>query len=256
MKLLSKLTLLALPVLAACGGGGSDQTCGNDFYLLDRVCVPKTTHTLPEGIWYGATNTGLAAQTIVLENGQYYSVYTSTGGAFTFMTEGVMTATNGAISDPAAVALMSNGVLVAASVTGTFTAKSAFANTFTIATSPTATQLNFNGNYNAIYDTSIAVSDVIGNWTNPATVSTVATVSFAADGSLTGANGACTFTGSVKPRSTGKHLLDGTLNFTSASCAAGNGVSMPIEATVVNSQLTIVGVTPQRNAAFYLAATR
>jgi hypothetical protein len=31
---------------------------------------------------------------------------------------------------------------------------------------------------------------------------------------------------------------------------------MPVEATVVNSQLTIVGVTPQRSTAFYLAAAR
>ncbi len=80
MNLLSKLTLLALPVaLAACGGGGSsDQTCSSDLYTLNKTCTQNVSTALPEGIWFGATTLSTAAQTIVLENGQYFSVYTNT----------------------------------------------------------------------------------------------------------------------------------------------------------------------------------
>lgn len=254
MKILSKIALLSLPILAACGGGSSNESCTGGA-TLQKTCVAKPSLAIPEGIWYGATTSGLAAQTIVLETGQYFSVYTSSG-AFSWMTEGIMSATDGALTDPASVALAADGSIIAATVSGKFTGQTSLAATTSIATNPTQTLLVFNGNYNPIYNTPLAVSDVLGTWNNPANISTTTTVTFTSDGLLTGTQGNCTFTGSVKPRPTGKHLLDGTVTFTNAACAVGNGVSLPVEATVVNSQLSIVGVTPQRSSAFYLFATR
>jgi hypothetical protein len=254
MKIVSKIALLSLPILAACGGGSSGETCTGGANL-QKVCVANPSHAIPEGIWFGATTSGLAAQTIVLETGQYFSVYTSSG-AFSWMTEGIMTATDGALSDPASVALAANGAIIAATISGNFTGQTSLAATTSIATNPSQTLLVFNGNYNAIYNTPLAVSDVLGTWSNSGNIGTSTTVTFSSDGTLTGTQGSCTFTGSVKPRATGKHLLDGTVTFTNAACAVGNGVSLPVEATVVNSQLSIVGVTPQRSAAFYLLATR
>ncbi|WP_232256217.1 hypothetical protein [Caballeronia glathei] len=254
MKLPSKITLLALASLAACGGGGSDETCTTSGDL-QKTCIAKPSHSIPEGIWFGATTTGLAAQTIVLETGQYFSVYTLSGN-LAWLTEGIVTATDGAFSDPATVAVDYAGAIIAGTLAGNFTAKSTLAATTSINTTPNTTALSFNGNYNSTYDTPLAISDVLGTWNNPMTIATTATVTFSSDGSATGAQGACTFTGSFRPRATGKHILDGTLTFTDASCATGNGVAMPVEATVVNNQLSIVGVTPQRSTAFYLAATR
>ncbi|MDR5759980.1 hypothetical protein [Caballeronia sp. LZ035] len=254
MKLLPKVMLLVLPVLAACGGGGSDETCATDANLT-KSCVAKTSHTIPEGIWFGATDTGLAAQTIVLETGQYFSIYTSNQD-LVWMTEGFLTATNGAFTDPAVVALHYTGEIIAGTLSGTFTSKSVFSATSSINTKPNTTALIFNGNYSATYDTPLALGDVQGTWSNPANITTVSTITFAADGAITGSQGACTFTGSFKPRATGKHILDGSLTFTSAACATGSGVTMPVEATVVNNQMNIVGVTPQRSTAFYMAATR
>jgi hypothetical protein len=251
MKLLPKLMLLALPVLVAACGGGGDKTCTGGAEL-NKTCV-STSHALPEGIWYGATTTGLAAQTIVLENGQYFTVYTS-GNSLNWMTQGTFTATAGNLTDGAGVALTSTGTIFASTITGTFADKNTLAATTYISTTPAQTILNFNGAYNAIYDTPLAVSDVVGTWTTPS--ATTSGITFQSDGTAAGTQGACTFTGSFKARATGKHLLDGTLNFTSVSCAAGNGVSMPVEATVVNGQLTIVGVTPQRSHEFYMAAVR
>ncbi|MDR5816261.1 hypothetical protein QCE62_21945 [Caballeronia sp. LZ033] len=254
MKLLPKVMLLALPVLAACGGGGSDETCVTNGDLT-KTCVARTSHAIPEGIWFGATDTGLAAQTIVLETGQYFSIYTLNQD-LVWMTEGFVTATNGAFTDPAVVALHYTGEIIAGTLSGTFTAKSAFSATSSINTKPNTTALNFNGNYNATYDAPLAIGDVLGTWTNPGSITTVSTITFAANGAVTGSQGACTFTGNFKPRATGKHILDGSLNFTSAACATGGGVTMPVEATVVNNQMSIVGVTPQRSTAFFMAATR
>ncbi|WP_159836866.1 hypothetical protein [Burkholderia sp. 8Y] len=254
MKLVSKLCLFALPLLAACGGGNDGKTCVSDLNNLQKSCVPTTSHAVPEGIWYGSVNSSqsMAAQTIVLETGQYYSIYTQSG-SFVWLIEGIMTANDGAFADSATVGFHNLGAIRAGTLTGNFTAKSALAATTSLFVSPDTTATSFNGNYNAAYDTPIALSDVARTWTSGSGSNPISTITFSADGTVNGTQSACTFTGSIKPRATGKHLLDGTLNFSGALCGLNN-VSMPVEATVVNGVLTVVGVTPQRDQAFYLAA--
>ncbi|SAK80056.1 hypothetical protein AWB76_05388 [Caballeronia temeraria] len=254
MKRFSKLMLLALPILAACGGGNDDKTCVTDLSNLTKSCVANPSHALPEGIWYGSVNSSqsIAAQTIVLENGQYFSIYTQ-GGSFVWLIEGIMTATDGAFTDPATVGFHSLGAIRGGTLSGTFSTKSTLTATTSLFVSPDTTATSFNGNYNTTYDTPIGISDVARTWNSATGVTPASTITFAADGTARGTQSACAFTGSFKPRSTGKHLLDGTLNFTGSLCSLDN-MSMSAEATVVNGQLTIVGVTPQRDQAFYLSA--
>ena len=254
MKLLQKLMLLSLPFLAACGGGSDDKTCSTDFGTLTKSCVQNTSHALPEGIWYGSVNSAqsLAAQTIVLETGQYFSIFTS-GGSFVWMIEGIMTATDGKLSDSTTTGFHALGAIRGGTLSGSFASQSTLAATTSLFVSPDTTPTSFNGNYNATYDTPISTSDVARTWTSASGVTPVSTITFAADGTANGVQSACTFSGSFRPRASGKHLLDGTLNFTGSSCALDN-VSMPVEATVVNGQLTVVGVTTQRDQAFYLSA--
>jgi hypothetical protein len=244
MKILSKAMLLALPILAACGGGSDDQSCTGGANL-EKICTAKDSHAIPEGIWGGATNNGLSVSTLVLENGQYFIVYSS-NGALVWVVQGIMTATNGAFNDPAAVVFGSNGSLLATAVGGTFIAKTSFS-----ATTPGT--LQFNGNYNTVYDAPLGIADVTGTWTS---TSPATSVTIAANGAFTGSQDACTFAGSVKPRSTGKHVLDGTLTFADASCALGNGTTISFEATVIDNQLAFAGVTQQRTGAFVLTAKR
>jgi len=249
MKILYKLMILALPVaLAACGGNG-DKTCTTDANL-NKTCTQNPTHTLPEGIWLGAstagTNVGGASvMTIVLETGQYYNLYTSSG-AFLALVEGVMSATNNQFSDNAAVAIENPYQVGASVVTGTFTPNVSMAGT--------AGTLDFNGNYAPVYTAPLAVSDVTGSWIDAQTGGP-STLTINANGTFTGTNATCALSGTLTPRATGKHILDGTVllqNNGTTSCAFGNGAMLPFEATVINGQLTAVGVTPQRDRAFVL----
>jgi hypothetical protein len=255
MKLLSKLTLLTVPVLlAACGGGGDGKTCTTDLGTLTKTCVSNPSHSLPEGIWYGSVNSGqsYAAQTIVLENGQYFSIYTQ-GGSFVWLIEGIMSATDGAFNDSATVGFHSLGAIRAGTLSGNFTTRTSLTATTNLYVAPDTTATSFNGNYSSTYDTPIAIGDVARTWTSISGVTPVSTITFQSGGTASGTQGACTFAGTFKPRASGKHLLDGTLNFTGSSCTLNNE-SVPVEATVVNGELTIVGVTPQRDQAFYLSA--
>ncbi len=69
-------------------------------------------------------------------------------------------------------------------------------------------------------------------WSNAVGVTPISTITFNADGTASGSQGACTFSG--------------------ASCSL-NTMSMVVEATVVNNQLTVFGVTTQRDQGFYMS---
>jgi hypothetical protein len=256
MKIISKLMMLALPVaLAACGGNG-DKTCVSDANL-NKTCV-QDTHNLPEGIWLGAAEApfpGDSVMTIVLETGQYYNLYTMSGG-YQMLVEGVMSATNNQFTDNAAVAIANPYQVGAATVSGTFTTNVSMAGM--------ADGINFNGNYQPVYTTPLAVSDVTGNWVDAQTTGTDS-LTVNTDGTFTGTltttattttpSTTCALSGKLTPRATGKHLLDGTVllqNNGTPPCAFGNGLTLPFEATLINGQLTAVGVTPQRDRAFVL----
>lgn len=248
MKILPKLMLLALPVaLAACGGGGG-QTCATDYTLLKKECVANT-HTPPEGIWAGASSSAMSVLTLVLENGQYYSLYT-TSGAFSDMVQGTMSTTNNAFSDTAAVAFIGSSSVVASDVQGTFVAQTSMTGT--------AGSLVFNGNYNAVYNTALNISDVTGTWTDALSTGT-SSLTVASDGSFTGTAEGCAISGTMTPRSTGKHVLDGTVllqNSGSTSCQYGNGTTLSFEATDINGELIALGVTAQRTLPFVMTLVR
>ncbi|WP_118182309.1 hypothetical protein [Paraburkholderia phosphatilytica] len=249
MKILSKLMLLALPVaLAACGGGGG-QTCATNYQLLKKECVPTTTHTPPEGIWAGASAAATSVLTLVLENGQYYSLYSSSG-TFVALVQGTMTATNNAFSDPAAVAFVGSTTAEASDLEGTFVAQSSITGT--------AGSLTFNGSYNSVYGTALNVSDVVGTWTD-ALASGTSSLTVASDGSFSGTAEGCAISGTMTPRTTGKHVLDGTVllqNSGSTTCQYGNGTTLSFEATDINGELIALGVTAQRTLPFVMTLVR
>lgn len=253
MKILSKLMLLALPIALAACGGGNGKTCVTDANL-DKTCTQNPTHNLPEGIWLGASTagtnvTGASVMTIVLETGQYYNLYTS-AGAFLALVEGVMSVTNNQFTDTAAVAIENPYQVGASTVSGTFTPN--------VSMTGTAGSLGFNGNYDSVYTSPLAVSDVSGSWVD-AQSGGQSTLTVNTDGSFTGTNSTCALSGSLTPRSTGKHLLDGTVllqNTGASTCVFGSGVTLTFEATLINGQLTAVGVTPQRDRAFVLNLVR
>ena len=53
------MAIIAFSGLTACGDGSNDSTANQG----------------PQGLWIGTTNTGYDLATIVLENGDYYSLY-------------------------------------------------------------------------------------------------------------------------------------------------------------------------------------
>jgi hypothetical protein len=264
MKIRTQFAMLTLPIVAACGGGGHDGPCqqfNGTAWVACTPAAPPPSTAIPEGIWGGGTSTGLAVSTLVLENGQYFIVPTSTSGVG--LVEGIMTASAGNFTDPAAVVYPSSDVPVAATTTGSFTAKKSLSGTVAASQSLSSpfpqgtTGVTFNGDYNSLYDSPATIAEALGTWTGQTAGSSASvSLSVAADGTFTGTNGSCSFSGSVTPRSTGKHVLDGKVTFNSNSCLLSAGTSMGFEAVVSGNQFVAAGVTTQRDHAFVVVATK
>ncbi|MFT0167464.1 hypothetical protein ACLKMY_00350 [Paraburkholderia mimosarum] len=255
--------IAVFPFVAACGGG-HDDPCKQLTSAGFVPCTPpapstKVDTSIPEGIWGGGTSDGLAVSTLVLETGQYFIVPTSTNGIG--LVEGMMTGNNGNISDPAAVIYPASNMPVAGTLSGNFSAKKTLTGTVSASaalSSPFpsgATSSTFNGNYNSLYDSPATVAEAVGSWTGRTSGSSV-TLTVASDGTFSGANAGCTFSGNVSPRSTGKHVLDGKVTFNNSACVLGTGASMTFEAVVSGNQLVGAGVTQQRDHAFVVVATK
>ena len=77
----------------------------------------------------------------------------------------------------------------------------------------------------------------MGSWTGQTSGSS-ATLTVLSDGTFTGSNDGCAFNGTVAPRSTGKHVLDGKVTFNTTACTLGAGASMTFDVFVNGNQQT------------------
>ncbi|MEX3967361.1 hypothetical protein AB4Y42_34900 [Paraburkholderia sp. EG286B] len=241
------ICIVAASFLTACGGGdGSDVT---------SVADPQgTSDADPQGFWLGKSSSGRTIAMLVLETGQYFAAY-SFNNSVEGMIEGTFAVDGPSISDHSAIDLnLAVGAsAVPAKIKGMVAAKQKL-----IAVVKEATQTQkFDATYNSAYDTSPSVSEVAGTWA--ATVAGSAaptTMTVAGDGSFTGASGSCTFSGSLKPRASGKKVLDGTVTFEDTSCPLGAGTSIDFEAVTANNQMIAAGVNSARSAGFVFVGIR
>ncbi|MFX1803089.1 hypothetical protein PWR66_05430 [Paraburkholderia sp. A1RO-5] len=239
MKAKSAFCAVAMAFLAACGGGGSGGPI-------------TVTNADPQGIWQGTSNSGQAVSTLVLETGQYFAVY-STNNVVGGMVEGTLSVSGNSITDNSASDFVVGGPGLAAIVTGTVTTKQLLSATV----KESAKTVTFNGAYDAAYDSSPSLSQAVGTWTGSSAGSPdITSITVAADSTFTGTSGSCTFSGSVKPRATGKNVLDGTVTFKSSACALGNGTSIEFESFFSGSQMIAAGVDSSRMGGFVFVGTK
>ncbi|WP_233863212.1 hypothetical protein [Paraburkholderia adhaesiva] len=206
----------------------------------------------PQGFWQGTDTNGRAVAALVLETGQYFSVY-STNGSVGGMVEGTLTVSGNTITDNSAIDFVVGSSAVSATVAGTATTKQLIA----VKVSEPSQSVSFTGTYNASYDSSPSPSAGVGTWTGSAAGgAAVTTITVAADNSFTGSSGTCTFNGSVAPRASGKNVFDGNVTFNDASCQLGAGTKIGFEAVIANNQMVAAGVNPSRTAGFVFLGTK
>jgi hypothetical protein len=253
-KMIFRKSLFSLLIgggLVACGGGGSSTP------------PPATT---PEGPYSGTITgsaTSAAFSAVVLEDGQVWTLYgNNVGGGLVVsgLIQGQGTSSNGSFTStsvkdfgysPALSATLTATYVAGVSLNGTFSAGGTSAN-FAGTVIPSAT---FN------YNTPALLSNVVGNWSLSSTSGSSITLTVAANGSFTGtATGACTLSGQMAPRASGKNIYDVQLLIGPAPCAlpgwSGAGIGLYTTLTNGTHQLIIAMVDSTRSVGTASFGTR
>jgi len=221
--------------LTACGGGSS----------------PPTPNADPQGFWQGTAGDGRDVSSLILEQGQYFMVFSS-GTTVSGMVEGAFSVSGNTLIDNAAIDFPASGAATTASVTGSVTTRQSLSLTDAESSGVRAVT----GTYSPAYDTPVDISEAIGTWVGNIGSTGETRLTISPDLSFTGTQGSCSFSGSVRARPTGKHVFDGSLTFNDVSCASGTGTSMNVEAVVSGTKITAVGVNSWTTVGFAFVGAR
>ncbi|KXU89131.1 hypothetical protein CI15_08770 [Paraburkholderia monticola] len=223
-------------LLSACGGGGGGGGGGDGSAGATTpasgpapASTPTVSATSAQGRYIGTTSDNRTLTTTILANNLYYALYSRQGdpsvvnGALI----GRLVTSGGTISSGDGTDYNLTSALASAiNITGTYSPKMSISGTITGATATTT----FVAPYDATFDVTPSLATVQGQYNGTLIVLTgTDTVSMTVDatGNLTGTGASgCTFTGTIKPDSTG-YVYDVAVNFnTTGGCAyPGQGVS-------------------------------
>lgn len=192
-------------LLASCGGSSSNSSSSSS----SSSSTTQSTTGQAQGVYSGSSTspTGSSFESIVLPNDSYFAIYgTTTGNLFLIsgMITGQGTSKNGAytasVTDFYYTGLTSTGSLTATYVPGTSLngslVESGVTATFTGNSIPTS-QFNYN--------MPASLSAITGTWSGNLLDGSSATVTIASNGTLSGSNLGCTFSGTL--------VADGAKNF-------------------------------------------
>lgn len=244
--------LLSSLITACGGGGGGGDTAGN---LTQSPPPPPPPAATAEGV-YGGTLTGSIGthfQALVLENGEFWSMYgQDSGSIFTVygFVQGTGTSNNGTYT-------VSNAkdFGVDPPLSGTLTATyDSSAKTISGSASSASGSVQFSGGpivdslYN--YDRAASLSDISGRWDTVSSFGGSVSVDVAANGSVTMAEGACSGSGSITPRPSGKNVFNVSITFGPAPCVLPGqtlkGIAVVYPLSTGQTQLVAAGTNASR----------
>ena len=244
------LTGLGLTVLLTACGGGTASDANN----------------LAEGARTGTDSWGNSFVMLVLENGDFYSLYgTNKAGDFVLQgfDQGTPTVNGSALqgsiteydsNNPPAKGTLDAKLVSGNSLTGAITgASGSAAGTFS-ATPLSARYANYS------YNTAAVPGDVAGNWKVTTLNGSAETITISDTGVVTGSIKGCSFSGTVSPRSKGKNVLNMDLRFGTSPCANANqgvsGIALGYDLGNGKRQLLAALQDPKKSYGYSFSAQR
>ena len=215
----ASLAFVAALTLSACGGGGGGNGGGNG--------APLEAGPTAEGVYTGTlTSNGVgnsnAFELVVLEDGSYWALYGQQVAnvlEVAGFVQGAGTSNNGSYTsstgadfgfDPAKAITLSATYTATPTVAGTISYGGGVTATFS-GGAPTGTLYS--------YDAPASLGNVSGTWPVSLTDGETASVTVSPSGALAGlSSGGCQFTGTVKPRASGKNVFDVSIVFGTSFC--------------------------------------
>ena len=224
-SLIGALGLSAL--LAGCGGGGGGGT------TAASTATTTAATAAAEGVYTGSTSTGSVFDTVVLDDGTYYAIYGTNGASGLTVngfvqgqgTSGATTFTSSNLRD-----FTYTGSTLSGTLSATYTPGVSVSGTVTESSGSSTFTGNVPQSSSYVYNTPADINTVSGNWTANTLQGAGAPVSLTinTNGTFSGAQGNCSFSGTLTPRASGKNIFDVTVNFGPTPCVLANGTASGI----------------------------
>ena len=246
--------LLAALALSACGGG-SDSGHGHGG---GQASTPKL-----EGAYQGVTNHQLAIRSLTLENGDSWILYgPQVNGAL--VASGMAVATqernDGSTYTARIRDYYHDGQVFDGSLSGSYVAGQSFRGT--ISSNGLTTPFTANAVKPSEYDyqAPASLSRIAGSWSGATLAGHTGQITIDTAGALQGSLQACSVTGQVKARASGKNVFDVTMNFGPAPCTQPGqqlkGIAVNDAAASGGSQLIVMATTAAGTAGTAFLASR
>jgi len=228
MMKIKMMTVAALcGALAACGGGSGD----------DAGSPPPTQSQTAEGYYFGTATDGTVTADLdmfVLEDGTYYAVFSDADSNFLAFNQGTAQQSNGSFTASNARIFAGLEPSSASPVSGTYVAHQSITGTM----NDGDTHVSFSASADTSiysYGTPAVLADITGNWDLNLEDGEIAPTSISNTGAISGvSSGGCHFSGTVKPRASGKNVFDLAVTFGAAPCALAGQSTKGIVISVHN----------------------
>lgn len=207
------ITMVAA-LVAACGGGSGGGGGGSG----------SVANQDPQGIWNGTSSAGFNISSLVLENGEFYTMFSRNGLAYG-IDYGTGTVSGSTISGSLQEFYIPNNSVTSGSISASFVPKSTLNGSASYAN---GTSTTFTTTYNSSYDTPASLSTLTGNYVGTYYTGANVRLSIASNGVVSGGatNADCSITGSATPRSSGKNVYNMSLTFSGTQCAPAPGTGV------------------------------
>lgn len=244
------LSVLAFSALVACGGGGGSGDGQG----------PRVERSPAEGIYVGTTSDGRNLSGVVLENGDYWMLYTSStnetgiGG----VVPGSSSATAGAFASTDARDFnFERGAVTSGTVTGNYVTKRSFSGELRRSGSQTT---GFTTTYDDTYEKPATLANLAGSYSGAVITfkgAEGANFTVSTSGSISGStSGGCSFTGTASPRGA-TVVYDVRLSFLGGSCRQGTSTTSGVDLLdLEDSILTGAAMDAARSDVVFFAAQK
>ena len=220
------------------------------------ACVPQSTPPTPtaEGFWNGTTSTNGNLQEIVLDDGSFYFLSSSSSSGDLVL--GTAIYTDGQFNSSNTVDINFAGLGVTnATVSGTYVPRSSLNGTITSAFGAAI----FNSTYDSTYEQPASLSAVAGTYSGVAFTTAGGgnvVIMFDTTGTFSGTTIGCSFAGALTPRG-GVNVFNLSITFQGGTCTFGTSTLTGIAGQdPVSGQLVAIAPDAARTNVFLVAGTK
>jgi hypothetical protein len=245
--------VLCATTLVGCGGGGGSSSSTSSG-------SSNSTPGQAQGVYQGTSSTGFTFESIVLPDDTVYALYGTISGSTLFIS-GLVTG-QGASRNGTFSATLTDFFQSNTGIPATMNASYVVGTSFSGSLTESGQNISFTGTPLAsttyTYNRAAATSEIVGTWNGRMLDGTAATITINANGSLTGTNAGCSFSGTLSPDTSGKNFFRLSVTFANSGFCllpgqTGSGIAVDYLVTGTSLRQILIGGTASGRGTVFAA---